>query len=98
HDALPIFNTFRAPRGEEHDAPVELRRSSEEEKQGQVRRLREFHARHADEAPAALERLRQAALAGENVFDVLMDTVRVASLGQITQTLFDVGGRYRRNV
>ena len=101
HDgSLPIIgvNTFRAPRGEEHDAPVELRRSSEEEKQGQVRRLREFHARHADEAPAALERLRQAALAGENVFDVLMDTVRVASLGQITQTLFDVGGRYRRNV
>ncbi len=101
HDgSLPIIgvNTVRAPRGEEHDAPVELRRSSEEEKQGQVRRLREFHARHADEAPAALERLRQAALAGENVFDVLMDTVRVASLGQITQTLFDVGGRYRRNV
>src|SRR5690606_28870283 len=97
HDgSLPIIgvNTFRAPRGEEHDAAVGLRRSSEEEKQGQVRRLREFHARHADEAPAALERLRQAALAGENVFDVLMDTVRVASLGQITQTLFDVGGRY----
>ncbi|WP_206673532.1 fused isobutyryl-CoA mutase/GTPase IcmF [Pseudactinotalea terrae] len=101
HDgSLPVIgvNTFRAPEGEEERAPVALMRSSEEEKQGQVLRLAEFQARHAQDAPAALERLRQAALAGDNIFDVLMDTVRVASLGQITQTLFDVGGRYRRNV
>ncbi len=101
HDgSLPIIgvNTFRAPEGEESPAPVALMRSSEAEKQSQVARLADFHARHAGEAPAALERLRAAALAGENVFDVLMDTVRVASLGQITQTLFDVGGRYRRTM
>ncbi|WP_420113194.1 fused isobutyryl-CoA mutase/GTPase IcmF [Pseudactinotalea sp.] len=101
HDgSLPIIgvNTFRAPEGEEERAPVALMRSSEEEKQGQVRRLAEFQERHADAAPAALDRLRQAALAGENLFDVLMDTVRVASLGQITDALFAVGGKYRRNV
>ena len=46
----------------------------------------------------ALERLRQAALAGDNLFDVLMDAVRCCSLGEITHTLFEVGGRYRRNV
>lgn len=75
-----------------------LARSTEEEKQRQIARLRGFQARHAAEAPAALDRLRSAALAGENVFDVLMDVVRVCSLGQITQALYEVGGRYRRSM
>ena len=61
-------------------------------------RLRRFQAAHADERPAALERLRRAALAGDNLFAVLMDAVRVCSLGEITDALFEVGGRYRRNV
>ncbi|HEY8544801.1 MAG TPA: methylmalonyl-CoA mutase family protein, partial [Acidimicrobiales bacterium] len=78
--------------------PLELARSTEEEKQRQLARLADFQARHADERPAALARLRDAALRGENLFAVLMDVVRVCSLGEITQTLFDVGGRYRRNV
>ena len=60
--------------------------------------LRAFQAAHADERPAMLARLREAALAGENVFGVLVDAVRVCSLGEITDTLYDVGGRYRRNV
>jgi len=103
HDGtLPIVgvNTFLPPEGaeEERGAPLELARSTDEEKQRQIRRLREFQTRHADERPAALERLRQAALAGENLFAVLMDVVRVCSLGEITQALFEVGGRYRRNV
>ncbi len=63
-----------------------------------MQRLRAFHARHADEAPAMLDRLRSTALAGGNLFDVLTDAVRCCSLGQITDTLFEVGGRYRRNV
>ncbi|MGZ5098998.1 MAG: methylmalonyl-CoA mutase family protein, partial [Usitatibacter sp.] len=100
HDgSYPIVgvNTFRNP----HEAlahKVELARSTEEEKQGQLRRLREFHARHAAEAPAMLERLRQAVIADGNVFEVLVDAVRVCSLGQITQALFGVGGQYRRNM
>jgi methylmalonyl-CoA mutase len=60
--------------------------------------LAEFHKQHEKEAPAALERLQRAALSGENLFAELMETVRYCSLGQITQALYDVGGRYRRNM
>ncbi|WP_152232386.1 fused isobutyryl-CoA mutase/GTPase IcmF [Georgenia ruanii] len=102
HDgSLPIVgvNTFRIPDGEAAPTdPLRLARSTEEEKRGQVERLRAFQAAHAAERPAALARLRAAALAGANVFDVLMDVVRVCSLGEISQALFDVGGKYRRNV
>ena len=80
------------------ERPVTLARSTEAEKQSQLGRLRDFQARHAGERPAALARLRETALAGGNLFAVLMDAVRCCSLGEITQTLFDVGGRYRRNV
>ena len=57
-----------------------------------------FHARHAAEAPAMLQRLQDTVIANGNVFEVLIDAVRVCSLGQITDALFEVGGRYRRNV
>jgi methylmalonyl-CoA mutase len=101
HDGtLPIVgvNTFRNPAGDAVPEHLELARSTEEEKKSQLRRLERFHAAHADASPAALARLRQAALNGENVFEALMDAVRVCSLGQITGALFEVGGRYRRNV
>jgi methylmalonyl-CoA mutase len=101
HDgSYPIIgvNTFRNPHGDPVPAKLELIRSTEEEKQSQLKRLREFHARHAKEAPAMLERLRQAVIRDENVFAVLMDAVRVCSLGQITHALFEVGGQYRRSM
>ena len=107
HDGtLPLVgvNTFLAPaagdgdRDAEPARPLALARSTEEEKQACLRRLGEFQAEHATERPAALERLRRAALAGDNLFAVLMDAVRVCSLGEITDALFEVGGRYRRNV
>lgn len=101
HDgSLPIIgvNTFRNPDGDPIPGQLELARSSEAEKQGQLRRLADFHARHADAAPAMLARLRQAVIDDENVFAVLMDAVRVCSLGQITHALFEVGGQYRRNM
>jgi methylmalonyl-CoA mutase len=102
HDGtLPLIgvNTFLDPDGHD-EAPRtrELQRSTDEEKQSQIARLRDFQERHAGERPAALERLRTAALEGRNLFAVLMDAVRVCSLGEITHTLFEVGGRYRRNV
>jgi methylmalonyl-CoA mutase len=78
--------------------PLALSRSTEEEKQACLDRLRRFQADHAEDRPAALEKLRRAALAGDNLFAVLMDAVRVCSLGEITGALFEVGGRYRRNV
>ena len=72
--------------------------ATDDEKQSQLRRLAEFSDANAALRPADLQRLRDAALAGENLFDVLMDAVRTCSLGQITDALFEVGGRYRRNV
>jgi methylmalonyl-CoA mutase len=101
HDgSYPIVgvNTFRNPHGDPVPARLELIRSTEEEKQSQLKRLREFQQRHAKAAPAMLERLRQAVMRDENVFAVLMDAVRVCSLGQITHALFEVGGQYRRNM
>jgi methylmalonyl-CoA mutase len=101
HDgSLPIIgvNTFRNPKGSEVSDTLELARATEDEKQGQLTRLRDFQNRTAEERPEVLDRLRQTALEGGNCFEVLMDAVRSCSLGQITQTLFEVGGRYRRNV
>ncbi|MCX7691827.1 MAG: methylmalonyl-CoA mutase family protein [Tepidimonas taiwanensis] len=97
---LPIIgvNTFRNPHGDPIPESLELARSTEEEKQSQLARLRDFHARHAHEAPAMLQRLKDAVIDNRNVFEVLMDAVRCCSLGQITQALFEVGGQYRRNV
>ncbi|MCG8339198.1 MAG: methylmalonyl-CoA mutase family protein [Proteobacteria bacterium] len=77
---------------------VELARATEEEKESQLKRLADFHKRHEDESPVALEKLQQTALKGENVFAELMETVKTCSLGQITRALNDVGGQYRRNM
>ena len=97
---LPIIgvNTFRNPHGDAVLDKLELARSTDEEKQGQLRRLADFHARHAAASPAMLQRLQQAVIGNCNVFEVLMDAVRVCSLGQITNALFEVGGQYRRNM
>jgi len=101
HDgSYPIVgvNTFRNPHGDPIPETLALARSTEEEKASQLSRLADFHARHADEAPAALARLKDAVIANGNVFAELMDAVRVCSLGQITGALFEVGGQYRRSM
>lgn len=98
---LPIvgINTFLNPNpADEETMELELARGTEDEKQSQLKRLRDFHKRHEAEAPAMLDRLRQAVINDENVFTVLMDAVRVCSLGQISHALFEVGGKYRRNM
>jgi methylmalonyl-CoA mutase len=71
-------------------------RSSADEKRQQLDNLRAFQARHAERADGALERLQQVARSGGNVFAELLETVKCASLQQITDALFEVGGRYRR--
>ncbi|HEX2809266.1 MAG TPA: methylmalonyl-CoA mutase family protein, partial [Kineosporiaceae bacterium] len=108
HDGtLPLVgvNTFLAPARQDDDGgpasgsgTQELARGTEQEKQSQLARLADFHTRHADAAPAALERLKQLAASDGNTFEALMDAVRVCSLGQITAAFFEVGGQYRRNV
>ncbi|MDP1956279.1 MAG: methylmalonyl-CoA mutase family protein [Polaromonas sp.] len=97
---LPIIgvNTFRNPHGDAVQDKLELARSTDEEKQSQLQRLEAFHALHAAASPVMLKRLQQAVIANANVFEVLMDAVRVCSLGQITHALFEVGGQYRRNM
>jgi methylmalonyl-CoA mutase len=102
HDgSLPIIgvNTFRNPdAGDGTPDHVELARATESEKSSQLQRVRDFQTAHASEASAALERLKSAAVAGDNVFAVLMDAARVCTLGQVTEAFFEVGGQYRRNV
>ncbi len=100
---LPIIgvNTFLSPaqlRGEYELPETPLSRATPEQKQGQIDRLRAFQARHAAAAPGALARLQEVATGGGNIFAELMQTARVASLGQITHALYEVGGRYRRNM
>jgi methylmalonyl-CoA mutase len=97
---LPIIgvNTFRNPHGDQVMDKLELARSTDEEKQSQLQRLQAFHAQHANESPAMLKRMQQAVIHNDNVFEVLMDAVRVCSLGQITNALFEVGGQYRRSM
>jgi methylmalonyl-CoA mutase len=113
HDgSLPIVgvNTFVAPSSAGGDGAgggpgygdgsgtIELARSTDDEKERCLERTRAFQADHAAERPEMLDRLRRAALSGDNLFDVLMDAVRCCTLGEITHTLFEVGGRYRRSV
>ena len=97
---LPIIgvNTFKSPHANDVPQSIELARSTEDEKQSQLSRLNHFHTQHAQEAQAQLARLQQAVLDNANVFEVLMDAVRCCSLGQVTKTLFEVGGQYRRNM
>ncbi|MDH5353800.1 MAG: methylmalonyl-CoA mutase family protein, partial [Gammaproteobacteria bacterium] len=100
HDgSLPIIgvNTFLNPKGKE-EYEIELARSTDEEKQNQITRLREFQSNHADEATEALERVRQAAINNDNIFTELVNAVRYCSLGEISNALFEVGGQYRRNM
>ena len=97
---LPIIgvNTFKSPHANEVPQTIELARSTDDEKQSQLSRLNHFHTQHAQEAQVQLARLQQAVLDNANVFEVLMDAVRYCSLGQVTKTLFEVGGQYRRNM
>ena len=102
HDgSLPLIgvNTFLPKEGQEDEVhELELIRSSDTEKQDQIRHVRAFRATHAEESPAALARLQTVARDRGNVFAELMETVKSSSLGQISSALYDVGGEYRRNM
>jgi len=97
---LPIIgvNTFINPNASEEDYEIELARATEVEKEQQIANLRAFQERNRDKAPAALRRLQEVAMSGGNIFAELMETVKVASLGQISAALYEVGGKYRRNM
>ncbi|NQV85405.1 MAG: methylmalonyl-CoA mutase, partial [Rhodospirillales bacterium] len=101
HDGtLPIIgvNTFLNPDATETPAAPTLQRSSIEQKNGQIKRLKTFKTRNAKAAPKALAKIKETATSGGNVFAVLMEAVECCTLGQITDALFEAGGQYRRNM
>jgi methylmalonyl-CoA mutase len=97
---LPIIgvNTFLNPSSSDGVIEIEMIRASDESKHAQIDDLADFHSRNSDAAPERLRRLQEVALHGGNVFRELMETVKVCSLGQISEALFEVGGQYRRSM
>ena len=97
---LPVIgvNTFLDPAGSPTVLPREVIRSTTEEKEYAIASREAFQRRNAAVSDGALERLREAALHGGNVFAGLMEATKVCSLGQISTALYEVGGQYRRNM
>jgi len=101
HDgSYPIIgvNTFLNPKGSGETGEIELARSTEAEKQSQLKRLEDFQGRNAGQSAACLGKLKQAVIGNQNVFEVMMEAVRHCSLGQISNALYEVGGRYQRSM
>jgi methylmalonyl-CoA mutase len=101
HDGeYPIIgvNTFLSTKGSPTVVPLEVIRSTTEEKELQIKNVQLFQERNKDRAPEALQKLKEAALNNRNIFEQLMEACKVCSLGQISNTLYEVGGQYRRNM
>ena len=96
---FPIIgvNTYLPEKIEEWK-PIDLSRASEAEKNDQIARLRSFQAKNKAKSAECLKTLRDTALTGGNIFEQLLTAVRYCSLGEITSVLYEVGGRYRRNM
>ena len=97
---LPVVgvNTFLNQEGSKTIVPAEVIRSTQEEKDLQIRNLKAFKVRNADRSEQALKHLQQVAVDNGNIFEALMETVKCCTLGEITHALYAVGGQYRRNV
>lgn len=91
-------NTFLSSKGSPTILPKEVIRATEKEKKYQIKMLKELHDTYSGEANAGLEKVKQAAIQNQNMFEQLMETCKYASLGEITNALFEVGGQYRRNM
>ncbi len=97
---FPIIgvNTFLSSKGSPTVLPKEVIRATEEEKQYQIEMLANLHKAHADKIELGVQNVQNAAIQNKNMFEQLMETCKYASLGQITNALFEVGGQYRRNM
>jgi len=97
---FPIIgvNTFLSSKGSPTIIPAEVIRATEEEKEFQIQTLKSLHQTYEDRAEAALNKVKEAAINNRNMFAELMEATKVCSLGQITSSLFEVGGQYRRNM
>ncbi len=97
---FPIIgvNTFLSSKGSPTVLPAEVIRATEEEKQAQIETLKNLHKMYGEEAKKSLKTVQKAAVENENIFELLMEATKVCSLGDITSSLFEVGGQYRRNM
>jgi methylmalonyl-CoA mutase len=91
-------NTFLSSKGSPTILPKEVIRATEEEKQYQIEMLQNLHKSNSDIAKISIQNVQKAAIQNKNMFDELMETAKYASLGEITNALFEVGGQYRRNM
>ena len=92
------MNTFLNSKGSPTIIPSEVIRSTTEEKEQQINTVEAFKKRNEPVAQAKLKQLQQVAINNGNLFEELMETVKYCSLGQITNALYEVGGKYRRNM
>ncbi len=97
---LPIMgvNTFLSSKGSPSVLPSEVIRAIEKEKEYQIFMINELHKTKTKTITDGLEKLKKAAIQNENIFNELMEISKYCSIGQITKTLFNVGGQYRRNM
>ena len=91
-------NTFLNSKGSPTITPAEVIRATEEEKELQIKTLQLVHDKYKKASALRINAIKKAAVQNQNVFEELMETTKVCSLGQITQALFEVGGQYRRNM
>jgi methylmalonyl-CoA mutase len=97
---LPIMgvNAFLSSKGSPTTIPGEVIRATKKEKEYQISMLKELHKTYSNEAQEWLEKLKHTSVQNKNVFETLMEVTKYASIGQITNSLFEVGGQYRRNM
>jgi isobutyryl-CoA mutase len=91
-------NTFLSSKGSPTIIPQEVIRATTEEKEYQIKMLRNLHSFQGEKSKISLDGVQQAAIQNKNIFAELMEAAKVCSLGQITKALFEVGGQYRRNM
>ncbi|MEM9298481.1 MAG: methylmalonyl-CoA mutase family protein [Bacteroidota bacterium] len=91
-------NTFLSSKGSPTIIPQEVIRATPEEKEYQIIMLESLHANNSEKAAEQIKAIQQAAVQNKNIFEALMEACKVCSLGQITASLFEVGGQYRRNM
>ena len=91
-------NTFLSSKGSPTIIPQEVIRATPEEKEYQIMMLESLHANNSEKAAEQIKAIQQAAVQNKNIFEALMEACKVCSLGQITASLFEVGGQYRRNM
>jgi methylmalonyl-CoA mutase len=91
-------NTFLSSQGSPTIIPGEVIRATTEEKEYQIKMLRNLHAFQGNKIDISINKVQDAAVQNKNIFIELMEAAKVCSLGQITRALFEVGGQYRRNM